>query len=84
MTADKIMLLEDARKRFPPIWVVCDRPRDYPDHFVVRVWFGLVPEPRCWLFESLQQAREHVVLDGASVRMGRAPTDDQTIVETWL
>jgi hypothetical protein len=78
------MTLPEARVRFPPIWVIYDRPADYPDHYVVRVWYGLHPEPRCWLFESLQQARDHIEREGGSVRMDRANTDEIIIVETWL
>lgn len=78
------MGLDEARKRFPPIWVIYDHPRDDPEHFVVRRWYGLVKEETAAAFSTLPEAREHIALEGGSVRLSRAEEDDPVILETWL
>ena len=76
--------LAEARRVFPPVWVIYERPRDYPEGFVVRVHYGLFPERACSLVPSLIEARQIAVAAGASVRLDRMPEDDGPIVETWL
>jgi hypothetical protein len=53
-----MMDLEEARKRLPPMWTVYEHPADQPDKFVVRVWYGEVPEPQCTTHDTLDEARE--------------------------
>ena len=76
--------LDEARRVYPPVWVIYDRPRDHPEGFVVRVHFGLFPEQHCRLAGSLIEAREIAVELGASFCLGRMAADDWPIVETWL
>jgi hypothetical protein len=78
------MTLEEARERFPPIWTIYDHPRDFPNHFVVRRWFGECPEPDPALCDSLEAARILIGRSGGSLRLNRAPTDDPSIIESWL
>lgn len=77
-------MLAQARATFPPIWVIYNRPADYPDSFVVRVWRGEVPEPEVGLYPTLELARLMVDQDGASIRLPRHHTDDPVIVESWI
>lgn len=78
------MNLEEARKHFPPIWVIYDHPRDYPHHFVVRLWYGLIPEEDVAPFETLHEARQYIANSGGCARLRRHENDDPAILETWL
>jgi hypothetical protein len=78
------MTLEEARKRLPPIWIVYDHPRDAPKKWVVRVWYGLVPEPDSTYHDTLSDARESIFSRGGCVLLGRSPGDDPAIAESWI
>jgi hypothetical protein len=80
----QVTTLEEARKAFPPIWVIYDHPRDYPDHFVVRVAWGLFHEPDAQLATNLVDARRIAIDSGASFCLGRAADDDPVIAECWI
>lgn len=79
-----IQSLEEARQRFPPIWVIYDHPKDHPDHFVVRRWYGLFPDNVVDSFDTLVSAREYIAWQGGCAAMKRFDDDDPVIVETWL
>jgi hypothetical protein len=71
------------------MFVVYERPRDYPDKFVVRRWWiGKTPgEPEAdkdWFYlgETLDDVRAHV--PGWCVRLERDPNDEPHIVECWI
>lgn len=76
--------LDEARKKFPPIWVVYERPLDFPDGWVVRQWWGTTPEPRGYGFATLELARQFVHQQGGSVLLAPIPGDQPHIRETWL
>lgn len=66
-------------------YIIYDRPKDYPDHFVVRefdIFPNLVVPGRCRLAYSLEQARNLVPPGLALVQPD--PSDDPVIVEIWL
>jgi hypothetical protein len=69
---------------FPPIWVIYDHPRDFPDHFVVRVVWGLYMEPIPQLAPTLEAARRIARDGGASFCLARDPQDDPVIAECWI
>lgn len=77
------MTLEEARTRFPPIWTIYDHPSDEPDSFVIRRWWGDVPEPDCALAGTLELARMYAQREGGSVCLKRHAEDDPVIVESW-
>ncbi len=76
------------------MWVVYDRPKDFPAHYVVRQHNILLTPPTAeeavrwrWrgpapLADSLGTARQFVPAD--RVRLPRHPDDDPVIVETWV
>ena len=68
------------------MWVIYERPRDYPEYFVVRRWrvdrAGASALEACALVASLADAREHV--PRGAVNIGREPEDDPVIVESWV
>lgn len=69
---------------FPPIWVIYDHPSDFPNHYVVRVTWGLNKSPIAQLAPSLESARRIAIDGGASFCLGRAPDDDPVIAESWI
>lgn len=77
------MNLAEAKKKFPPIWVIYDHPKDFPDSVVVRIWWGLVPETRSQHFLSIASARDFLLHRGL-VSIGRQQADDPCIVESWV
>ena len=80
----EVFPLEIARTCFPPIWTIYDHPRDYPKRFIVRVFYGLTPEPQSTAHDSLADARVSVQARGGCVNLGRQPKDDPVIVESWI
>lgn len=66
-------------------WTIYNRPKDYPDGYVVREWIiehnGAKPgEART--APSLEAARE--LVPPGCVRLERSEGDDPVIVETWM
>jgi len=76
--------LHMARVVFPPMWVVCERPLDFPDGWTVRVWWGMTPEPRGYGFATLELARGFIQRNGGCVRFERQQGDDPVVCESWL
>jgi len=66
-----------------PIFVVYDRPSDFPDHYVVREFRGPTVALSALTFDDLESARAHLAEHGL-VRLDRHPSDDPKILETWL
>lgn len=77
-------VLADARKSFPPMWVIYDHPSDYPQYFVARLWFGTISAPDIKLCSNLALLRDAVASTGASYNLGRSTADDPAIVELWI
>lgn len=68
-------------------WTIYRHPLDFPDHFVVRMWY--VPEPgrvALYLFsclcDSLDEARDQIPV--GALCFPREIGDDIVIVETWM
>ena len=78
------MNINEARKVLPAVWVIYCRPKDHPEHFVVRKWYGEVCEKRVALLGNLEAARFFVRDEGACVNLGRSSTDDPVIAEVWI
>lgn len=78
-------LLQGAREHFPMI-IVYDHPRDYPDHYVGRLWLSL-PDPKPVNFvvrsRNIEDLREVMESAGLMKLMPQAG-DDPIILETWL
>ena len=78
------MDLEQAPRTFPRMWVIYDRPRDYPDCVVSRVWYGEVFTDEIMTAQSVEEIRSKVQADGASVMLPRMLGDQPHIVECWV
>jgi hypothetical protein len=76
--------LEMARQVFPPMWAVYERPADYPTGYVVRLWWGMTPEPKAHRCATLLQARLFIRDAGGCVQFARQQGDEPQILETWL
>ncbi|MBO0715837.1 MAG: hypothetical protein J2P55_00680 [Rhizobiales bacterium] len=70
-----------------PMWIVYDRPTDFPDHYVARCHHvtgrGTRPTTLVIKAETLDALREALRNMGLT-RIGRDPSDEPQIVETWL
>lgn len=69
------------------LWVIFDRPADYPEHFVVRRQdvlpdHSIVVGKQVTLAKSLAEARA-AVPDGLH-NLGRQPGDVPSVVEVWI
>lgn len=69
------------------LYVVYEKPKDYPDFFVVRGWTirhnGLIADPRPIAFEkTLDEARKRI--PEGMYRVEPSENDDPVIVETWI
>jgi hypothetical protein len=69
------------------IWVIYDHPRDFPDRFIARrhVVTGSAQGPTEDIVadKSLKQLRR-VMESRFLTKLDRHPSDDPTIIETWL
>ena len=67
------------------LWVIYERPSDYPDSYVVRMWhvtarYQEAGEAKA--FPTLEEARAHI--PKSLWPIPRSPEDDEKIVETWI
>jgi hypothetical protein len=68
-------------------YVIYERPKDYPDSFVVRCWDikrgadAPIPHAVGCLCASLEEARDQVPV--GHVNIGRMAEDEPQIVEVW-
>jgi len=68
-----------------PMWVVYDRPTDFPENVIARMWLTL---PRCEptsvavIGGTVDAVRD--ALPPGLVRLDRNPGDEPQIVEVWL
>lgn len=69
-------------------YVIYERPAEFPNHWVVLAWDVVsgqlepVPHGEVVLTDSLDAARATV--PPGHTRIGRNPSDEQTIVEVWV
>jgi len=67
----------------PPIWVVYDHPKDFPDHFIAKRWDGLKPTDdivRSTDLDFIQQKMEMMGL----IKLMPNEGDDPCILEMWI
>jgi hypothetical protein len=69
-----------------PVWVITKHPRDFPNHYCLRVqWataFGIYYAPICGLYERLEEARFDVPEDLFCIP--HQPGEDPVIVESYI
>jgi hypothetical protein len=68
------------------MWTVYKFPRDFPHHYVARLWLvgrrGAVATKEVLTAQKLDALRE--LLPPELVRLKRDPNDDKTIIEIWI
>ena len=74
------MIMQNSRL---PIWVIYDRPDDYPNHYVVRKFYGNMPTDELYGGRDLEELRT-MLTKSKLIRFPRDATDDPRIVETWM
>lgn len=69
-----------------PLITIYEKPLDFPDDFVARVWDGKGPKPTNTMIKrfTLQEIREDIRAAGFETKFIRADDDDPHIVETWM
>ncbi len=64
------------------IWVVYDKPKDFPEDFVARLWKNHSATSTFHKAKSLEELRN--LLPSGLACIARNETDDPCIVECWL
>lgn len=68
-------------------WTIYDRPRDYPDGFVARMFVGAKPTNAAFYGRTLEEVRATLAraLPGLGLCcIPRYPNDEPHIVEVWI
>ena len=65
-----------------PIITIYEKPKDYPDKYVARLWDMNKPTEIVTFAESLDTIR--LTVPSWMVKLNRCPDDDPCILETWL
>lgn len=65
-----------------PIIVIYNKPKDYPDQYIARLWDGEKPTNCIALSDTLADLRDKIPC--SFVMLNAFANDDPTIVETWL
>lgn len=72
-----------AREDGLPMWVVYERPKDFPNCYVSRLWLGERPTEELVIASRLEDI--HVVLTSRGlVKTDPQEQDDPCIKEVWL
>ena len=67
----------------PPLYVIYDHPRDFPNSWVCRLWYGETAELSPYAVAgTLEQIRE--ALPAGVTNLGRYEQDDPCIHEVWI
>lgn len=64
------------------MWVVYEKPKDFPSGFIARKWLNDRPTQETVSGSALDCVRER--LPNGLFRIERAPSDDTVIIETWI
>jgi hypothetical protein len=76
------MDLEEAKRRYPPMIVIYDKPSDFPTVTVARLWYGPFATSTV-IVGSLELIRDYCVGQGM-VKLERHKDDQPHIVEVWI
>jgi hypothetical protein len=69
-------------QKFIEIWTIYEKPRDFPDSFVVRLFKNATPTIVFYIADTLERARDYIPPD--KQMLDRHPSDPASIVETWV
>jgi hypothetical protein len=85
LVAATVRFLYDLRDRLP-MFIVCERPSDFPDHYTARLWLTLPsPVPILYVLRSasLEPLQETLEAFGL-VHLSRSPGDDPCVLGSWV
>ena len=84
-TVGSLCKVDFSRLAFPLV-TIYDRPLDYPNDFVARIWDGKGPHPTNIMIkrDTVQEIREDIRAAGFTTVFRREEGDDPHIVETWM
>lgn len=78
-------MMKDAVTGELCLWTIYEKPRDWPDKFVARMFVGDKPTATALHGETLDEVRGLILrLYPGLYCIPRNPRDDPAIVETWL
>lgn len=64
-----------------PMIVIYNKPKNYPEHYIARLWDGNKPTNYTIIRDSLDSIRAAIP---PMNRISRSEKDDPVIVETWI
>lgn len=80
--------LVDFSKLTVPMIVIYDKPLDFPESFIGRIWDidkgKAMPTNTFIVRDSIEEIREDILNAGFFYKFERAAGDDPSIVETWM
>lgn len=65
-----------------PIIVIYEKPKDYPNHYIARVWDADKPTNAVMIRDSLEEIRSEMPC--SFVKVNRFDKDDNCIIEVWV
>lgn len=81
---DSLCQVDFSELKFPLV-TIYEKPLDFPDDFVARVWEGKGAKPTNIMIRrfTVQEVREDIMAAGFTTVFARTEDDDPYIVETW-
>lgn len=64
------------------LWVIYEKPLDYPEKYVVRHWINTTPTKTMYIADTLDEIRKKI--PSGLVNIGRKAEDDPKIKEVWI
>lgn len=74
----------DTRGLLLPMAVIYEKPKDFPENYVVRIWDTTKPTNIVYVSDDLEKCRKEINELGLMLRMGAENADDPCIVEVWI
>jgi hypothetical protein len=68
----------------PPLYVVYDHPRDFPEVFLCRVWRGPIADKEPFMTAATLEEIRDALEEQGLVNIGRYAEDDPSIAEVWI
>lgn len=83
--AESMAQVDTSGIRFPMV-AIYEKPRDYPDAYVGRIWDAIGPEATTVIVKrtTLDELREDLRRSGYMTRIMRDEKDEPHVVESWM
>lgn len=82
---ESINMADLSDMKFPMV-VVYNRPADFPDKIIARIWEGSINKPTNMYceYDSIDECRKDAYSAGFNTKIDRNPMDEICIVETYI